>query len=114
MRRGRPPTYCKEINGQMYVTPETLDLEVSRLEKHRTDCRNRYRTKRDMLRKLRPDLFDKVNGCSTNRNVIREFGVPIQQCISQGTETKGDTIQTEGCGGVREITLREAINFTGA
>ena len=110
-RRGRPPTYCELINGEMYVTSETLEKEASRLEKHRTDCRNRYRQKRDMLKKLRPDLFNKVNGCTTNRDSIRKFGVPLSSIFSQGVEEEGNSSQAEGCGGIREITLREAIGF---
>ena len=115
MTRGRPQTYCQEIDGKMYITPETLDKEVQRLEKHRTDCRNRYRNKRDILRKLRPDLFLKVNnGCTTNRNIIREFGIPLSTIISQSTPTQGSTSQTEGCSQLREVTLGEAINLAGA
>ena len=109
MTRGRPPTYCQEINGKMYVTPETLDKEVERLEKHRTDCRNRYRQKRDMLRKLRPDLFNKVNGCSTNRNAVRGYGVPLDSLLLQNIDQTGCESQDEGhSGGTNEISILEA------
>ena len=112
MTRGRPPTFYEIINNEKYVTTETLDREVERLEKHRTDCRNRYRLKRDMLRKLRPDLFNKVNGCSTNRNVVREFGIPIGSIILQSTEEEGLSSSVEGCTGVCEIALGEAIDWS--
>jgi len=114
-RRGRPPTYCEEINGQMYVTPETLDREIQRLEKHRTDCRNRYRNKRDMLKALRPELFDKRNGnVRTNQQIVRRFGIPLGSNILQSGTEAGDSGQVEGRPGFREITLREAINLAGA
>ena len=109
MVRGRPPTYCQEINGKMYVTPETLDKEVQRLEKHRIDCRNRYRQKRDMLRKLRPDLFNKVNGCTTNRNAIRVYGVSLDSLLLQSSEEEGCPRDDEGHSrGTNEISISEA------
>ena len=111
MTRGRPPTYCEVINNEKYVTTETLDREVERLEKHRTDCRNRYRLKRDMLKRLRPDLFNKVNGCSTNRNVIRELGIPLSSILLQSPEEERIPSPVEGRAGFHEITLREAINW---
>ena len=112
MTRGRPPTYCELIDGQMYVTPETLDKEIERLEKHRTDCRNRYRRKRDMLKTLRPDLFDNRNGCRTNQQIVRRFGIPLGSIIPQSPEEERSSSQTEGRRGFREVSLGEAINFT--
>ena len=107
-KRGRPPTYCQEINGTMYVTPETLDKEVERLEKHRTDCRNRYRKKRDMLKKLRPDLFNTVNGCTKNRRALYTFGVPLSSVFPQIIEQERLPDQIKRCEGVCEIAIREA------
>ena len=114
-RRGRPPTYCENIDGQMYITPETLDREIQRLEKHRTDCRNRYRNKRDMLKALRPELFDKRNGnVRTNQQIVRRFGIPLGSNILQSTTETGDSGQIEGRPGFRELSLRETTDSPSA
>ena len=90
--------YYEMINGERYVTPETLDKEVERLEKHRTDCRNRYRQKRDMLKALRPELFNKVNGNGrTSQQVVRRFGIPLSDIISQSVEEERDSPPSAQC-----------------
>ena len=106
-RRGRPPQTFEMINGQPYVTQETLEREIEMLERHRTACRNRYRMKRDMLKRLRPDLFHNRNGSRTNQQVIRRFGIPIGTDFLQATQEEGSTSNTENGTGFRELTLRD-------
>ena len=106
-RRGRPPQTFEMINGQPYVTQETLEREIEMLEKHRTACRNRYRMKRDMLKTLRPDLFHNRNGSRTNQQVIRRFGIPIGPNFLQATQEEGSGSNPENGTGLREISLRE-------
>ena len=39
------------------MTEESLERAAARLEKHRKDCRDRYRRNRAALVRQRPDLF---------------------------------------------------------
>ena len=115
MTRGRPPTYCEVVGNERFITVETLDKEVQRLEKHRTDCRNRYRQKRDMLKKLRPDLFVNRNGNHrANQQALFRYGVPIGTGFLQETHENGHPSEIEGHSGVREFTLREVLDSAGA
>ena len=71
-KRGRPSLSVEMINGEPFITEAILEKEIENLEKHRKQCRDRYRNKRDLLKNLRPDLFDKRNGHSrTNQKLIR-------------------------------------------
>ena len=108
-KRGRPSLSVEMINGEPFITEAILEKEIENLEKHRKQCRDRYRNKRDLLKNLRPDLFDKRNGNSrTNQKLIRRFGIPLQSNILQQTQADGNTSQVEGHTGVREITILEA------
>ena len=109
-RRGRPPQSVEMINGQQYITAETLEKEIDSLERHRKACRERYRTKRDMLRALRPDLFHNRNGSRTNRQAIRRYGIPLQSNVLQQTQENRDSSDPENGTGLREISLREILN----
>ena len=55
--RGRPPTGAVLVDGRWELTEESLARVAARLEKHRTDCRERYRRNRAALVRQRPDLF---------------------------------------------------------
>ena len=55
--RGRPPVGAILVDGQWQLTPESLERTAARLEKHRTDCRERYRRNRTALARQRPELF---------------------------------------------------------
>ena len=110
-KRGRPSTSIQMIQGKSFITAETLEKEIENLEKHRKQCRERYRTKRDILKTLRPDLFDKRNGnIRTNQQAIRRYGVPVNDPIFQTTEKPEDTSETQGCTEIRSVTIREASN----
>ena len=111
-QRGRPSKSVEMIDGVPFITEAILEREIENLERHRKQCRDRYRNKRDLLKTLRPDLFDKRNGNSsrTNGNVIRQYGIPLSSPILQQTQTNGDPSQDERCPGFREITISEAAN----
>ena len=55
--RGRPPIGAILVEGRWELTEESLEKAVARLEKHRRDCRDRYRRNRASLARQRPDLF---------------------------------------------------------
>ena len=55
--RGRPPIGAILMDGRWQLTDESLAKAAERLEKHRTDCRERYRRNRAALVRQRPDLF---------------------------------------------------------
>ena len=106
-KRGRPSKF-QTINGQLLVTQEQLEKEISMLERHRTACRDRYRLKRDMLKRLRPDLFCNLNGHRrANQQALLRYGIPISPDFLQQTEEETDTSNPENGTGFREITLRE-------
>ena len=95
-KRGRPSLSVEMINGEPFITEAILEKEIENLEKHRKQCRDRYRNKRDLLKNLRPDLFDKRNGNSrTNQNVIRQYGIPLSSAILQQTQENGNPSQNE-------------------
>ena len=60
--RGRPPAGAILVDGQWELTDLAVEKAAQRLELHRANCRNRYRSTRDILRERRPDLFIKANG----------------------------------------------------
>ena len=55
--RGRPPFGAVLVDGHYVLTEEALTKAASRFEKHRADCRERYRKNRAALARQRPDLF---------------------------------------------------------
>jgi len=108
-QRGRPSKSIEMIDGEPFITEAILEREIENLERHRKQCRDRYRNKRDLLKTLRPDLFDKRNGNSlTNQNVIRQYGIPLSSPILQQTQETGNPSQNEGHPGIREISILEA------
>ena len=108
-QRGRPSKSVEMIDGVPFITEAILEREIENLERHRKQCRDRYRNKRDLLKTLRPDLFDKRNGNGrANGSVIRQYGIPLSSPILQQTQTNGDSSQNEGHSGVREISILEA------
>ena len=108
-QRGRPSKSIEMIDGVPFITEAILEREIENLERHRKQCRERYRNKRDLLKTLRPDLFDKRNGNSrTNQNVIRQYGIPLSSPILQQTQETGNPSQNEGHPGIREISILEA------
>ena len=109
-RRGRPPTTYEYINGEPYVTAETLEKEAEKLERHRKQCRDRYRNKTRILKTLRPDLFEhNRNGNSRiNGQIVQRFGIPINTGLLQSTEEAEDTSEVQGRPGFREISILEA------
>ena len=110
-QRGRPSKSIEMIDGVPFITEAILEREIENLERHRKQCRDRYRNKRDLLKTLRPDLFDKRNGNSrTNGNVIRQYGIPLSSPILQQTQEKGDSSENERYPRVREISIIEASN----
>jgi hypothetical protein len=109
-KRGRPSTSIQMIKGKSFITAETLEKEIENLEKHRKQCRERYRTKRDILKTLRPDLFGTRNGIRTNQQALRRYGIPIGDPIFQNTETTKDTSEAQGCTEIHSVTIREASN----
>ena len=111
-KRGRPSTYqTQTIQGQPFITAQTLEKEIENLEKHRKQCRERYRTKRDILKTLRPDLFVKNNGNTrTNQQALLRYGIPVGDPIFQTIEKPKDPSEAEGCSEIRTVTIREASN----
>ena len=110
-QRGRPSKSIEMIDGVPFITEAILEREIENLERHRKQCRERYRNKRDLLKTLRPDLFDKRNGNSrTNQNVIRQYGIPLRSNLLQQTQENGNPSQNEGHPGIREISIIEASN----
>ena len=108
-KRGRPSTSIQMIQGQSFITAQTLEKEIENLEKHRKQCRDRYRTKRDILKTLRPDLFDKRNGNTrTNQQALRSYGIPVGDPIFQTIEKPKDPGEAEGCPEIHTVTIREA------
>ena len=108
-QRGRPSKSVEMIDGVPFITEAILEREIENLERHRKQCRERYRNKGDLLRTLRPDLFDKRNGNSrTNGNVIRQYGIPLSSPILQQTQMNGDSGENERYTGIREISIAEA------
>ena len=55
--RGRPPIGAILVDGKWQMTEESLSRAAARLEKHRKDCRDRYRRNRAALVRQRPELF---------------------------------------------------------
>ena len=55
--RGRPPIGAILVEGRWQLTEQSLERAAARLEKHRRDCRDRYRIKRAALLRQRPELF---------------------------------------------------------
>ena len=56
---GRPPAGAVLDDGRWILTQESLAIAAARVEKHRTDCRERYRRMREILKEQRPDMFAK-------------------------------------------------------
>ena len=108
-QRGRPSKSIEMIDGKPFITEAILEREIENLERHRKQCRERYRNKRDLLKTLRPDLFDKRNG-RTNGNIIRLYGIPLSSPILQQTQETGDSSENERYPRVREISIIEASN----
>ena len=109
-RRGRPPTTYEYVNGQPFVTAETLEREAEKLERHRKQCRDRYRNKTRILKTLRPDLFEDIrkNGnARINGQIVQRFGIPLQSGLLQAPEEGRDTGEIQGRSGIREQSLRE-------
>ena len=108
-RRGRPPTTYEYVNGEPYVTAEVLDKEIEKLEKHRKQCRDRYRNKTRILKTLRPDLFEhNRNGNSRiNGQIVQRFGIPLQSGLLQPAQEERDTSEVQGRPGFHEQSLRE-------
>ena len=73
-------------DGKWVLTDLALENAVERLEKHRKDCRERYRHMREALKTQRPDLFNKKNGCSRDRTVVRESQLSIRECLPQSPQ----------------------------
>ena len=110
-QRGRPSKSIEMIDGKPFITEAILEREIKNLERHRKQCREKYRNKRDLLKTLRPDLFDKRNGNSrTNQNVVRQYGIPLSSPILQQTQETGDSSENERYPRVREISIIEASN----
>ena len=109
-RRGRPPTTYEYINGVPFVTTEVLEKEIEKLEKHRKQCRDRYRNKTRILKTLRPDLFEhnRNGNTRTNQRIISTYGIPLNAGLLQPAQEEGDTSNTENGNRIREISLREA------
>ena len=109
-RRGRPPTTYEYINGVPFVTTEVLDKEIEKLEKHRKQCRDRYRNKTRILKTLRPDIFSHNNRNGNSRingQIVQRFGIPINTGLLQPTQEEGDTSEVQGRPGFHEQSLRE-------
>ena len=108
-RRGRPSSYAI-VGGEQYTTAETLEREAEKLERHRKQCRDRYRNKTRILKTLRPDLFEHNRNGNTriNGQIVQRFGIPLHSGLLQPTQEEGDTSNTENGNRIREISLREA------
>ena len=109
-QRGRPSKSIEMIDGEPFITEAILEREIENLERHRKQCRERYRNKRDLLKTLRPDLFDNRNGNSrTNGQIVRRYGIPLSSNLLQQIQTNGNTSQIEGhTGATRETSIVEA------
>ena len=109
-KRGRPSSSYEIVNGEQYITAEILEKEVEKLEKHRKQCRDRYRNRTKLLKALRPDLFEsKRNGnCTRNGQIIQKWGIPLHSAILHSTETETNPSEIQGRTGVREVSILEA------
>ena len=110
-RRGRPSTSYEIVNGQPFVTAEVLEKEIEKLEKHRKQCRDRYRNKTRILKTLRPDIFSHNNRNGNSRingQIVQRFGIPLHSGLLQPTQEEGDTSNTENGNRIHEISIREA------
>ena len=105
--RDRPPQGL--VDGVM--TPEALEKAAVRLEKHRMDCRERYRRTQDTLKEQRPELFAKRNGRRAG-GAVRETQLPISQCVLQSPAQEGHSGATGRRDGVRKVPKRKAGECT--
>ena len=108
-RRGRPPSTYEYINGVPFVTTEVLDKEIEKLEKHRKQCRDRYRNKTRILKTLRPDLFEhnRNGNTRTNQRIISTYGIPLNAGLLQPAQEEVPS-EVQGRPGFREISILEA------
>ena len=108
-RRGRPPTTYEYINGVPFVTAEVLEKEIEKLEKHRKQCRDRYRNKTRILKTLRPDLFEhnRNGNTRTNQRIISTYGIPLNAGLLQPAQEEVPS-EVQGRPGFREISILEA------
>ena len=74
-KKGRPPQEgATLVDGKQWVlSTEALEKAALRLEKHRTDCRDRYRRTQDALREQRPDLFVKRRTAANADDLARLY-----------------------------------------
>ena len=72
--RGRPPVGAILRDGRWELTEESLEKAARRLVKHREDCRERYRRKRDELKARRPELFMKRQRTLTDTSPAKTNG----------------------------------------
>jgi hypothetical protein len=83
---------AKLVEGSWVLSEEALNKAAERLEKHRTDCRERYRRIQATLRQQRPDLFKTKNGhCRKSRLDLRRSQLSIGECVLQSTAQTGDS-----------------------
>ena len=108
-RRGRPSTSYEIVNGQPFVTAEVLEKEIEKLEKHRKQCRDRYRNKTRILKTLRPDLFEhnRNGNTRTNQRIISTYGIPLNAGLLQPAQEEVPS-EVQGRPGFREISILEA------
>ena len=93
--RGRPPLGAKLVDGAWIPTEESMNYAVMRLEKHRTQCRMRYRKNRAALLILRPDLFKKRKAWhsqDTYTNMTIDDGEPDAKRCRVSASTNPPTI----------------------
>ena len=107
--RGRPPHGAVLVEGRWKLTDEAIEKAAARLEKHRADCRERYRRTQDVLKEQRPELFSKRNGKRRRAGAaVRESQLPLSDCILQGASEEGYSSATGRRGGICKVQKREA------
>jgi len=110
-KRGRPSSSYEIVNGEQYITAEILEKEVEKLEKHRKQCRDRYRNRTKLLKALRPDLFEskrKDGNCNRNGTIVQKWGIPLHSAILQPTEKETNPSEIQGRPGFRQGSILEA------
>jgi len=89
---------AKLVDGKWVLSEEALNKAVERLEKHRADCRERYRRIQATLRQQRPDLFKTKHGhFRKSRGDLRRSQLSIGECVLQDTAQAGDSSPASGC-----------------
>ena len=94
--RGRPPSGAVlDEHGVYVLSPESVEVAVERLKRHREQCRERYRATRDALQAAKPKLFSK-NERDGTQQTLRRAECSERNSLSEGSGTEGDQGDSQG------------------